>query len=71
MVDDIAFYALYKLTILVILCKADDFCLFIELTDEIQKSRLVSLSNFEFNFFIVCGVTLRKHYIIKAKWSVI
>ena len=37
-----------------------------------KKSRLVSLSNLEFNFFIFfCGATLRKHYIIKATLSVI
>ena len=35
MVEGIAFYALYKSRVLVIPCKADDFCLFIGLPDEI------------------------------------
>ena len=35
-------------------CKAYDFCLFIALPDEIKvKNRLVSISHFEVNFFIV------------------
>ena len=34
MVGGIAFYALYKSSVLVIPCKADDFCLFIGLPDE-------------------------------------
>ena len=37
MVEGIAFYALYKLRVLIIPCKADDFCLFIGLPDEISK----------------------------------
>ena len=54
MVKDIAFYALYKSRVLLIPCKADGFCLFIVLPDEnLKKSRLVLLSNLEFNFFIV------------------
>ena len=35
MVESIAFYAPYKSRVLIILCKADDFCLFIGLPDEI------------------------------------
>ena len=35
MVEGIAFYALYKSRVLMISCKADDFCLFIGLPDEI------------------------------------
>ena len=35
MVEGIAFYALYKSRVLIIPCKADDFCLFIGLPDEI------------------------------------
>ena len=35
MVEGIAFYDMYKLRVLIIPCKADDFCLFIELPDEI------------------------------------
>ena len=35
MVEGIAFYALHKSRVL--LCKADDFCLFIELPDKIYK----------------------------------
>ena len=34
MVEGIAFYALYKSRVLIIPCKADDFCLLIELPDE-------------------------------------
>ena len=34
MMEGIAFYALYKSRVLIIPCKADDFCLFIELPDE-------------------------------------
>ena len=37
MVNGIAFYALYKSTELIIHCKADDFCSFILLPDEIEK----------------------------------
>ena len=33
-------------------CKADDFCLFTGLPDEVQKSHLVSFSNSELNVFI-------------------
>ena len=35
MVEDIAFYALHKSRVLIIPYKADEFCLFIELPDEI------------------------------------
>ena len=66
MVEGIAFFALHKSKVLIIPCKADDFCLFIGLPDEISKYRLVALSTLEFNFFIVLRLTLRKHYIIKA-----
>ena len=34
MVEGIVFYALYKWKVLIVLCKADDFCLFIGLPDE-------------------------------------
>ena len=37
MVEGVAFYALYKSRVLIIHCKADDFCLFIGLPDEIEK----------------------------------
>ena len=37
MVEGIAFYALHKSKVLIIPCKADDFCLFIGLSDEILK----------------------------------
>ena len=54
MVEGIAFYALYKSRVLIITYKADDFCLFIGLPNKIaKKSRLVSFSNFELNFFII------------------
>ena len=46
-VEGIAFYALHKSRVLIIPCKADGFCLFIGLPDEIYKCCL------EFNFFIV------------------
>ena len=64
-VKGIAFYGLYKSRVLVIPCKADHFCLFIGLPDdEFKKSRLVSLSNLEFNFFIVLWSNLKEtlHY---------
>ena len=35
MLEGSAFYALYKLTVPIIPCKADDFCLFIGLPNEI------------------------------------
>ena len=64
MVDGIAFHNLYKSSVLIIRHKADDFCLFIGLPDEIKKSRLVSLLNLEFNFFIALWSNLKKtfHY---------
>ena len=37
MVEVIAFYALYKSGVLIIPCKAEVFCLFIGLPDEIYK----------------------------------
>ena len=37
MVEGIAFYALHKSRVLIIPCKADDFCLFIGLSDEFKK----------------------------------
>ena len=37
MVEGIAFYALHKSRVLIIPCKLDDSCLFIELPDEIYK----------------------------------
>ena len=37
MVKGIAFYAPYKSRMLIIPCKADDFCIFIELPDQIYK----------------------------------
>ena len=37
MVEDIALYALYESRVLIIRCKADDFCLFIGLPDEFYK----------------------------------
>ena len=65
MVEGIAFYALHKSRVLIIVpCKADGFCLFIGLPDEIYKCRLVSLSTLEFNFFIVLWSNLKEtlHY---------
>ena len=64
MVEGIAFYALHKSRVLIIPCKADGFCLFIRLPDEIYKYRLVSLSTWEFNFFIVLKSILKEtlHY---------
>ena len=64
MVKGIAFYALYKSRVLITPCKADEFCLFIGLSDEIKKSCLVSLYNLEFNFFIVLWSNLKEtlHY---------
>ena len=64
MVEGIAFYALHKARVLIIPSKADGFCLFIGLPDEILKCRLVLLSNLEFNFFIVLWSNLMEtlHY---------
>ena len=67
MVEGIAFYTLYKLRLLIIPCKAYDFRLFIGLPDE----NLKKVSCYRYIFSLYCGVTLRKHYIIKATWSVI
>ena len=53
MVQDIAFYTLYKSRVMTISCKADDFNLIIGPANEIEKSRLVSSANFKVNFFIV------------------
>ena len=64
MVDGITFYALYKSNVLIIPCKAEDFCLFIGYQMKFKKSHLVSLSNLEFNFFIVLWSNLKEtlHY---------
>ena len=64
MVEGIAFYALHKSRVLIIPCKANDFCLFIGLPDKIQKCPQASLSNLEFNFFIVLWSNLKEilHY---------
>ena len=51
MVEDIAFYALHKLRVLIILCKADGFCLFIGLPDEIYKKALGIVIQFRILFF--------------------
>ena len=57
-------YALYKPNVMIIHCKSNDFCLFIGLPDEILKRCLISLSNLEFNFFIVLCSNLKEtlHY---------
>ena len=60
MVEGIAFYAPYKSRMLIIPYKADEFCVFIGLPDEIKKSPLVSLSNFEVNYFIVLCSNLKE-----------
>ena len=64
MVEGTAFYTLHKSRVLIIPCKADGFCFFIGLPDEIYKCRLVSLSNLELNFFLVLWSNLREalHY---------
>ena len=54
MVEGIAFYALHKSRVVIIPCKADDFCLFIRLPDEIDKILKLIFSLF-------CEITLRKH----------
>ena len=64
-VEGIAFYALYKSRVLQIPCKADGFCLFKGgYAKKFQKSRLLLLSNLEFNFFIVLWSNLQEtlHY---------
>ena len=47
MVEEIVFYVLYKSRMLIIPCKADDFCLFIGLPDEIGKQ----IIQFRISFF--------------------
>ena len=46
MVEGIAFYTLHKLRVLIIPCKADGFCLFIKLPDEIYKKASGSVIKF-------------------------
>ena len=54
MVEGIAVYALHKSRVKVIPCKADDFCLFIGLPDEIlKKSAWYRYSILKLIFFIV------------------
>ena len=55
LVEFIAFYALYKSRILIILSETGDFSLFTRQPNEIKKSRLVSLFNFEV-IFLHCFV---------------
>ena len=73
MVEGIAFYALHQSRLLIIPCKADDFCFFLSGYQKKFKKKIAwyrySISNLIFSLF--CGVTLRKRYIIEAKWSVI
>ena len=71
MVEGIAFYALYKSRVLKTPYEADDICFLIGLPDEFKKSRLVAHSILKLSFPMFCGITLRKHYIMKATWSVI
>ena len=71
MVEGISFYTLSKARVLIIPCKADDFFYLYGYQMKLKKSRLVLLSNLEFNFSLFCGETLRKHYIIKATLSAI
>ena len=51
MVKGIAFHALYKSRVLIIPCKADDFCLFIGLPDEISKKSPGIVIQFRIRFF--------------------
>ena len=60
MVEDIAFYALHKSGVLIIPCKADDFCLFIEPPDEIWKKSFGILIQFEVIFFIILWINLKE-----------
>ena len=72
MVEGIEFYALYKSKVLIIPSKEDDSCLFIGLTDEIcKKGAGYRYPILKLIFSLLCLGTLRKHYIIKATWSVI
>ena len=68
------FYALYKSRMLIISCKADDFCLFIFCLFYIFILKKVAwyrypILNLIFSLF--CRATLRKHYIAEAILSVI
>ena len=50
-VEGIAFYALHKSRVRIIPCKADDFCLFIGLPDEISKKSPGIVIQFRISFF--------------------
>ena len=71
MVEGITFYALCKSRVLILPCKADGFCLFIGLPDEIKNVAWYRYTLYNLIFSLFCTVTLRKHYIIKATLSVI
>ena len=65
LVEGIIFYALYKSKVLIILCKADGFYFYLwDYQMKFKNSRLVSLSNLEFNFFFVLCSNLKEtlHY---------
>ena len=51
MVEDIAFYALYKSRVPIIPCKADGFCLLIGLPDESEKKSPDIVIQFRIKFF--------------------
>ena len=69
MVEDFALYALYKSKVLIIPCKADGFRLFIKWN--LKKVAWYRYPILELIFSLICGVTLRKHCIINATWSLI
>ena len=72
MVEGIAFYALYTSSALIIPCKADDFSLFIGLPDEnYKKGAVYRFPILKLIFSLFCGLTLRKHCIIKSTWAVL
>ena len=64
MVEGIALYALFKSRVLIIPCKADDFCLFIGLRDKFLNVAWYRYSILNLIFSLFCGVTLTKHCII-------
>ena len=71
MVKGITFYALYKSRVLIIPCSR--WLWFIDMATRwnFQKSAEDRYPILKLIFSLFCGLTLRKHYIIKATWSVI
>ena len=68
----IKFYALYKLRVLIIPPVKEMTFVYLEgYQMKFKKVALYRYSLLKLIFSLFCGVSLRKHYIIKARWSVI